>query len=100
MPTSRPNNAPENLGSDARDRDSASAVMNEEARDQPGGGGLGGQSAAEGAPDATRTNQAATPSNPDSPAVAGDSGSLKAQEEAQHLTSGDAAEPKPIPRSE
>ena len=67
-------------------------------QDSPGGGGLGGQSAAEGAPGATRPDQAATPSNPASSAVAGDAASLRAGQEAQHrsLDVG-AAEPKPLP---
>ncbi|MBB5709514.1 hypothetical protein [Sphingomonas xinjiangensis] len=64
--------------------------------DVPAGGGLGGQSAADGAPGATLPDQAATPSNPASPAVAGDAASLRAQDEAKHLSTG-AAEPKPVP---
>ena len=54
--------------------------------DVPAGGGLGGQNAADGAPDATRPEQGATPSNPASPAVAGDTSSLQAQKEAQRLS--------------
>lgn len=41
------------------------------------------------------TEQAATPSNPASPAVAGDAASLRAQEQARHLAT--PAEPKPKP---
>jgi hypothetical protein len=74
-------------------------TADEPMQDQPAGGGMGGLSAAEGAPRSITPDQAATPSNPASPAVAGDAASLRAEKEAQHLsgTGGGAAEPKPLP---
>jgi hypothetical protein len=66
--------------------------------DVPAGGGLGGQNAADGAPAATRPEQGATPSNPASPAVAGDAASLRAADEAQRLSTGDNdAQPEAMP---
>ena len=93
------NRAPLNDTPELREETTAAQQLtSDEARqDVPAGGGLGGQSAAEGAPNATRPDQAATPNNPASPAVAGDTASLRAQEEAKHLATSGAAEPKPIP---
>lgn len=52
MPTEQPNNAADtDLPADARDPESAAAVLRDEQLDDaPGGGGLGGLAAASGAP--------------------------------------------------
>jgi hypothetical protein len=97
---SEPNRAPLNDAPELREETTAAYQLtaDEPLQDQPAGGGLGGLNAAEGAPHATRPDQAATPANPSSPAVAGDAASLRAEQEAQHLSvAGGAAEPKPIP---
>ena len=65
------------------------------AQDSAAGGGLGGMRAADGAP--AGAGQGATPSNPASPAIAGDAASLRAEEEARHLS--DTSELKPLPAS-
>ncbi|MCD2325419.1 hypothetical protein LQ953_15475 [Sphingomonas sp. IC-56] len=94
-----PNRAPLNDTPELREETTAAHQLtaDEPLQDVPAGGGLGGQSAAEGAPNATRTQEAATPNNPASPAVAGDAASLRAQEEAKHLSTSGTAEPKPMP---
>ena len=94
-----PNRAPLNDTPELREETTAAYQLtaDEPMQDGAAGGGMGGLSAAESAPDATRVEQAATPSNPASPAVAGDAASLRAQEEAKHLSTSGAAEPKPIP---
>jgi hypothetical protein len=94
-----PNRAPLNDTPELREETTAAHQLtaDEPMQDVPAGGGMGGQNAAEGAPHATRVDQAATPSNPASPAVAGDAASLRAEEEARHLSTGGAAEPKPMP---
>ena len=94
-----PNRAPLNDTPELREETTAAYQLtaDEPMQDGAAGGGMGGRSAAESAPDATRVEQAATPSNPASPAVAGDSASLRAEEEAKHLSTGAAAEPKPMP---
>ena len=61
-------------------------TADEPMQDGAAGGGMGGLSAAESAPNAVRPDQAATPNNPASPAVAGDAASLQAAKEAQHLS--------------
>jgi hypothetical protein len=95
-----PNRAPLNDTPELGEETSAAQQLtaDEPMQDGAAGGGMGGLSAAESAPNATRPEQAATPSNPDSPAVAGDAASLRAEKEAQHLSAGAGApEPKPIP---
>lgn len=94
-----PNRAPLNETPELREESTAAQQLtaDEPMQDGAAGGGMGGLSAAEGAPNATRTDQAATPSNPASPAVAGDTASLRAEEEAKHLSASGAAEPKPLP---
>ncbi|UYY59405.1 hypothetical protein [Sphingomonas sp. S2-65] len=94
-----PNRAPLNETPELREETTAAHQLtaDEPLQDGAAGGGLGGLSAAQSAPDATRVAQTATPSNPASPAVAGDAASLRAQEEAKHLSAAGAAEPKPIP---
>lgn len=94
-----PNRAPLNDTPELREDTTAAHQLtaDEPMQDGAAGGGLGGASAAESAPNATRLEQAATPNNPGSPAVAGDAASLRAQEEAKHLSASSAAEPKPMP---
>jgi hypothetical protein len=95
-----PNRAPLNDTPELREETTAAHQLtaDEPIQDGAAGGGLGGLSAAEGAPHATRPDQAATPSNPASPAVAGDGAALRAEEEAQHLSNAAGApEPKPMP---
>jgi hypothetical protein len=95
-----PNRAPLNDKPELREETTAANLLtnDEPLQDQPAGGGMGGLNAAEGAPHAVRPDQAATPSNPASPAVAGDAASLRAEEEAQRLSVEDGApEPKPMP---
>lgn len=97
---SEPNRAPLNDTPELREETTAAHQLtaDEPIQDGAAGGGMGGLSAAESAASATPPEQAATPSNPASPAVAGDAASLRAEEEAQHLSVADgAAEPKPIP---
>lgn len=95
-----PNRAPLNDTPEPREEATAAQQVTGDnpISDVPAGGGLGGANAADGAPDATRPEQAATPSNPASPAVAGDAASLRAAEEAQHLSTGDNdAQPQAMP---
>jgi hypothetical protein len=95
-----PNHAP--LNDKPKPREEATAAQqltgNHPLGDVPAGGGLGGQDAGDGAPAATRPEQGATPSNPASPAVAGDSASLRAADEVQRLSTGDNdARPEAMP---
>ena len=94
-----PNRAPLEAKPEPREETTAAYQLtaDEPRKDDPAGGGLGGRSAAEGAPDSVRPSQAATPPNPASPAVAGDAASLRADEEAQRRSLEDGTEePKPI----
>ncbi|MDT8757565.1 hypothetical protein MZO42_02540 [Sphingomonas psychrotolerans] len=95
-----PNRAPLNDTPEPREEATAAYQLtaDEPLQDGAAGGGMGGRSAADSAPNAVRPEQAATPSNPDSPAIAGDAASLRAEKEAQHLSvAGEAPEPKPLP---
>jgi hypothetical protein len=83
MPTNHPSNAPDNIGSDARDDANPASVIADERLDEaPGGGGLGGAAAAAGAPDHARPEQAATPNTPASAPVPDDAADLHAADEA------------------
>jgi len=98
---SEPNRGPLETAPEPREETTAAHQLtaDEPIRDTPALGGLGGQNAAEGAPEAVRPEQGATPSNPASPAVAGDAASLRAEKEAQRLSvERGAPEPKPLPR--
>ena len=95
-----PNRAPLNDTPELREEATAAYQLtaDEPLQDSAAGGGLGGRGAAESASNAVRPDLAATPSNPDSPGVAGDAASLRAEMEAQHLSvTGEALEPKPMP---
>jgi hypothetical protein len=73
MPTNQPNNAPGQLANDAADESTAARVIaDEQLDDASAGGGLGGLAAAEGAPAATRPNDAETRSAPLTPQHAAD----------------------------
>jgi hypothetical protein len=90
MPTDQPNNAPDEIM--PKEELTVGAVLSDTRDDEtPGGGGLGGLAAAEGTPQ--RGTEGASPSNPASPAVAGDTASLKADDEARARS--DAPEPQP-----
>ncbi len=94
------NRDPLNTAPEMREETTAAHQLtaDEPLQHQPALGGLGGLSAAEGGPNAVRPEQAATPSNPASPAVAGDAASLRAEEEAERLSVDRAGpEPKPLP---
>lgn len=94
-----PNRAPLNDTPQPREEATAAHQLtaDEPLQDGAAGGGLGGLSSAETAR-ATVPEQGATPSNPASPAVAGDAASLRAEAEARHLSlDNGAAEPKPMP---
>lgn len=94
MPTGQSSNAPEDLT--PKDGDTAAAVLSDERLDTPaGGGGLGGQSAAEGDPQRNRPSGNAERALPLDTGVDGSDAPNRAQDEAKLQ----ADTPEPHPRS-
>lgn len=92
MPTEQISNAPEDLT--PKDGDTAAAVLSDERLHTPaGGGGLGGQSAAEGDPQRNRPAGDAEPALPLDTGVDGTNAPNRAQDEAKLQAT--AAEPHP-----
>jgi hypothetical protein len=94
MPTNQPNSAPQGNPPEPRDDLTAAAVLTDDRLDsQPGGGGLGGQAAAEGSPDASRPQEASTRSTPQTPNVTAEDAPGRAEAEARLQS--DTADPHP-----
>jgi hypothetical protein len=97
MPTDQPSNAPDAIGTDARDRDTAAGVLHDAAPElNPGGGGLTGSAVPPplevegGAPRGPTRN---SPIDPGTPPTDADG---LTEAEARHLAGQDgAAEPHP-----
>lgn len=94
MTTDQPSNAPDDIGENAREDATVAAAMTDDRLDaNAGGGGLGGQSAAEGDPQRNRPAGAAERALPLDTAAAGDDAPNRAQDEAK--LQADTAEPHP-----
>lgn len=90
MPDDQINNAPHDASEDVRGDTTAAAVVNGTRPDlTPGGGGLGGQAAAEADPQASAATGAATPNSPIGAGVRGGTVPTDAEEDAtaEHLRS-------------
>ena len=95
MPTEQPTSAPDAIGDDAREQDTAAAVLHDDALDQtPGGGGLRGPAGAN--PLAGRTSGGATRNSPIDTGVAPPDADGAAAAESRAQAVEDApAEPHP-----
>lgn len=91
MPDQQSSNAPDGLPQDLN-RPSPAAALADTPGDHPGGGGLGGQSAAEAAP---RRSGATAPNNPQDPKLAADTD--RADVDAQRESADQAADAPAAP---
>ena len=97
IPTDQPTSAPEGIGTDAREADTAAAVMHDDAIDRPaGGGGLRGIAAADPLADGGPGATGATPNSPVDTGVAPpDTDGAAATESRREATQAAPAEPHP-----
>lgn len=95
MPTQQPTSAPDAIGSDAAEQDTAAAVLHDDALDQtPGGGGLRGPAGAD--PLTARTAGGATRNSPiDTGVAAPDADGAAVAESRVQAAEDTPAEPHP-----
>lgn len=94
MTTGQPSNAPQNDAPKPHDDLSAASVVNDDRLDAAaGGGGLGGQSAAEGDPQRTGAQGGTMPSTPQDLGITSDD--IQGNAAAEARTQADTAEPHP-----
>lgn len=94
MTTGQPSNAPENIGTKPREDATVAAAVTDDRLDAAaGGGGLGGQSAAEGDPQRNRPAGEASRALPLDTGVDGGDAPNRAQDDAK--VQADTAEPHP-----
>lgn len=99
MPTNQPSSAPDDLPVDARDPATPGAVLNDDRLDKaPGGGGLGGQGAADPLEGSARTPRGTAPNAPidvPTPDTGTDASPLAGAEARVRATESDTPEPHP-----